>query len=103
VASGTYAFSLAGVFALWDAGRIIEGTIAAMGIGVVCLGVIPGLLSRLREFGADRLGARLLGGGATMSEALLRLAELKLDPPEREHLTHPSIRRRVEALSNVPE
>ncbi|HEX7049294.1 MAG TPA: M48 family metalloprotease [Longimicrobiales bacterium] len=93
-----YALVLGQVFRLWDAGHVVGGLLAATLAGTVCLGLVPGLVSRRIEFGADRLAVDLLGDPTPLCVALERLAQLKREPVDREHLTHPSVADRIKAI-----
>jgi Zn-dependent protease with chaperone function len=99
IISGTgYAFLLLKIFVLLDRGHVVVGIAFALAGGGVLLGLFPGWLSRKIEFGTDRTAARLLDDPETLCTALLRLSELKKEPPDRESLTHPSVKRRIRAI-----
>lgn len=60
--------------------------------------VLPGLVSRRAEFGADRLAANLLGDAMPMVRALRRLHDLRNLPLDRKSITHPTGADRIAAL-----
>lgn len=64
----------------------------------LCYVVAPGLVSRRIEYGADRLAVRLLGDGAPLIDALVRLHELRNVPLDKKSLTHPTGARRIAAI-----
>ena len=64
--------------------------------------VIPGLVSRRLEYGADRLAAELLGDPEQMMGALDRLCELRDIPRDKKSLTHPTANDRIDALRKLP-
>lgn len=64
--------------------------------------VLPGLLSRRLEYGADRLAAELLGDPELMIRALYRLCELRDVPHDKKSLTHPTTNERIDALRKLP-
>ena len=64
--------------------------------------VMPGLVSRRLEYGADRLAAELLGDAEQMIGALERLYELRHVPRDKKSLTHPTANDRIDALRKLP-
>ena len=63
--------------------------------------VLPGLLSRRLEYGADRLAAKLLDDPEQMIDALDRLCELRNVPYDKKSLTHPTANQRIDALRQL--
>ncbi len=64
--------------------------------------VLPGLVGRRLEYGADRLAAELLGGPEQMIDALDRLCELRAEPRDKKSLAHPTTDDRIDALRQLP-
>ena len=64
----------------------------------VVYGIVPGIVNRRAEYGADRLAAKLLGDPSPMIEALQRMHELRGEPLDRKSLTHPTGADRIAAL-----
>ena len=64
--------------------------------------VLPGLVSRRLEYGADRLAAELLESPEQMIDALDRLCELRDVPRDKKSLTHPTTDDRIDALRKLP-
>lgn len=93
-----YTFVLLEIFVLLDQGHVLAGIALSFVGGGVLLGLFPGWVSRKIEFGTDRAAARLLDDPETLCTALLRLSELKQEPIDREYLTHPSVKRRIQAI-----
>ena len=60
--------------------------------------VLPGMVSRRLEYGADRLAVRLLDDSAPMIDALVRLHELHNRPLDEKSLTHPTGTQRIAAI-----
>lgn len=63
--------------------------------------VMPGLVSRRLEYGADRLAAELLGDPERMIGALDRLCALRDIPRDKKTLTHPTASDRIDALRKL--
>ncbi len=63
--------------------------------------VLPGLVSRRLEYGADRLAAELLDDPEQMIDALGRLCELRNVSRDKKSLTHPTANERIDALRKL--
>ena len=63
--------------------------------------VLPGLVSRRLEYGADRLVAEFLESPEQMIDALDRLCELRDIPRDKKSLTHPTASDRIDALRQL--
>jgi Zn-dependent protease with chaperone function len=99
IISGTgYAFLLPYIFMLLDKGHFLAGIALGSAGGGVLLGLFPGWISRKIEFATDRAAARMLDDPEALCTALLRLSKLKHEPPDRQFLTHPSVKRRIRAI-----
>ena len=81
-------------------GTLVRGLYAAVFTPIGYM-VLPALVSRRAEFGADRLAAKLLGDSTPLAEALARLHELRNLPLDRKTLTHPTTLDRITALRGI--
>ena len=101
VASGLVHFALPyGDTMPSDWGFLVPGIYTAVFTPIGYM-VVPALVSRRAEFGADRLAAKLLGDATPLAEALARLHELRDLPLDRETLTHPTAIDRITALRQL--
>ena len=87
-----------GVFPLYDAGRYFTASMLGGLSAAFLLGVTPGLITQRIELATDRLGARLTGDPEAACSALVLLASLNRLPIDQGSLTHPPVRKRLEAI-----
>lgn len=102
IATGSaYALTTTLVRPLFEQGSFMLGISVAGVAGALLLGIAPGAVSRRLEFAADRFAVRLTKDPESFGRALEKFAELHQLPADRATLTHPSIRSRIQAISDV--
>ncbi len=87
-----------GVLPLYDAGRYFTASMLGGLSTAFLLGVTPGLITQRIELATDRLGAKLTGDPEAACSALVLLASLNRRSIDQGSLTHPPVRKRLEAI-----